>query len=102
MSEIVRQLPFPEPLYSVGEWGAAVDENGEAIDDTAAFTPLSRIKSINVTWRQLRKVLRYLRDKRGVRWRERLPSGEVQVETDYIVERTDGKPKTQILKSWER
>ena len=83
-----------KPLYSIGTW----DEYRQA------FTPQKGAgRSINVSVRQLRRVLRRLRDiGYSAHRRGNCKTDHDDNDSMVLVERTDGLGKAEILKLWER
>jgi len=81
------------PLYSVGTWDPELE----------AYTPQVGVPSFNLTLWQLRDSLRMLREMGYTAHRTRCPDGTHE-DNDWsvLVERTDGKPESEIMKEWER
>ena len=81
-------------LYSIGTW---------SIDDQA-YTPQSGLKNcINITMAELRKRIKALRcmgytaHRRG-----NIRDGHDDSDVYVLIERTDGKPESEILEDWKR
>lgn len=84
---------MPKPKYSVGTWDA----------DKQAYTPQAGIRrSINISLRELRRVLKQLR-RMGFS-AHRCGNKEDGHDSDWtvLVERTDGEKRDAILKRWAR
>ena len=84
-----------EPRYSIGTYDT----------DAQGYTPQSGVSvpAFNITRAQLRRAMKELRGMGYTCHRFRDPDGgHDDNDTSVIIERTDGLPEEEILKSWER
>ncbi len=81
------------PLYSIGTWD--VDEH--------SYRPHPGMRCINITRKQLVKVMRRLQ-KCGYTCHRygNTRSDDRDSDTAVMIERTDGKKRKSILKDWKR
>jgi hypothetical protein len=82
------------PLYSVGTWDM----------DLQAYTPQDGVeKSLNLTAGELRTALHQLRRLHySAHRRGNANNGHDDNDWTVLIERTDGKLESDILKQWER
>ena len=83
-------------LYSVGTWDT----------DAQGYTPQPELdrESFNITLWQLKELLQILKKEFGYschRYRDD-DGGHECNDWSVLVERTDGKPQSEILESWKR
>lgn len=83
-----------QPLYSIGTWDM----------DLQAYSPQAGLANcINIPRDVLRTRMRALRCMGYTVHRRRDPDGTHDDNDFYVlIERTDGKPETEIRKGWER
>lgn len=81
------------PLYSVSTWDGEAD----------AYTPQLGVPAFNLTLPQLRQAIRLLRELGYTAHRVRSPDGDHD-DNDWsvLIERTDGKPESEIIEGWKR
>lgn len=80
-----------QPLYSIGTWDT----------DEQAFTPQIGVPAFNLTRKQLVESMRMLQQC-GYPC-HRIKQGDEYYSDCYVlIERTDGKPETEILEGWKR
>jgi hypothetical protein len=84
-----------QPLYSVGTW----DTNEQAYTPQAGLS----VPSFNIDLWTLKRALKELKEFGYECHRIRSEDGEHE-DNDFnvLVERTDGKSETDIMKGWER
>lgn len=86
-----------DPLYSIGTWD----------NDEQAFRPHPNAPKLNQTRAELVKSMRTLQEygypcHRYGNKRHEEDGGLRDSDPSVLIERTDGKPEADILKSWER
>jgi hypothetical protein len=86
-----------EPLYSIGTWDT----------DEQAFRPHPNCPKLNQTRAELVQSMRVLQQygytcHRYGNKRTEEDGGLRDSDVSVLIERTDGKPESEILKGWER
>jgi hypothetical protein len=81
-------------LYSIGTWDM----------DLQAFTPQSGLKNcMNISRDVLKTRMRALRCMGySVHRRGNIHDGHDDNDTSVLIERTDGKPESEIMENWKR
>jgi hypothetical protein len=81
------------PLYSIGVWDI----------DTQSYLPWPGQRCMNITRKQLVKMMRFLQG-RGYTCHRTGNTDQIDRDSDpmVMIERTDGKERNEILKHWSR